>query len=89
MSDYVLNTANPEPLPRTRRQKIIAGCLALAAFLTIYVLSAGPVAAIHRSVRFKPVQQAIEVAYAPIVFIVERNVEPLATPLKAYIGFFR
>lgn len=77
------------PIPRSRRQRIAATVLAIAAFLGGYVLSAGPIAGLHKVVKFKPLQKVIEVFYAPLVWVVEKRVEPFATPLRKYIGLFR
>ena len=71
------------------RQRMLAMAGSAVAFLVVYLVLAGPVAAIHRAVRFAPVQNAIEVVYAPVVFVVRNRVEPLATVMRAWIEVFR
>ncbi len=78
----------PASVRPTARQRCLAGVAALAAFLTMYVALAGPVAFLHRIIPLQPFRAAIEILYAPVVFVVEHRVEPLATVLKAWIGLF-
>ena len=75
--------------PRTLKQKAFGAGFAIAGFLLMYCLLAGPVAGIHRRVEFGPFRRAIEVLYAPIVVIVENDIEPVASIMKAYVQLFR
>lgn len=78
----------PEP-PRTRRQTRTALLLACGASLLLYVALSGPMAALHKSVKFKPLQMAIEIAFAPVVWIATHRVEPVSSWLRAYVELFR
>ena len=73
----------------SRRQKAWAFAFAGSGFLIVYVLSAGPMVAIHNAAKFRPFQRALEIVYAPIVLLVESRIEPFAGLLKAYIQIFR
>lgn len=75
--------------PPTRRQKLLAFAFAASGFVTVYVLSAGPMVAIHNAAKFRPFQRALEIVYAPIVLLVESRIEPFSGWLKAYIEIFR
>lgn len=74
--------------PKTRREKLFGAGLALFAFSVMYALTSGPVAFLHKNIQASPFRDVIEVLYAPIVFVVKNDVEPLATVMKAYIGLF-
>lgn len=87
--ETAITETDSAPPVRTRRQKIIAACAAAGAFLSCYVLSAGPMAGIHKAIRFQPIQTAIEIGYAPIVFVVKHEIEPFSSVLKSYIGMFQ
>jgi hypothetical protein len=75
--------------PPTRRQKLCAFAFAASGFVFVYVLSAGPMVAIHNAAKFRPFQRALEIVYAPIVLLVKSRVEPFSGWLKAYIEIFR
>ncbi len=75
--------------PPNRRQKATALSLACGAFLTVYILSAGPMAALHRAVKFKPLQNGLEIFYAPVVLLTKAGLWPLSDLLKWYISLFR
>lgn len=66
-----------------------AAVLSVAAFLTFYVLSAGPMVAIHRSFEVDAFQDALGVIYKPLVFIVRNDIEPMSSALKWYIELFQ
>ena len=78
----------PESAP-SRRQKFLAFAFAASGFLFVYVLSAGPMVAIHNAAKFRPFQRALEIVYAPIVLLVKSGIQPFAGLLKAYIEIFR
>jgi|GEM_PF-5920965 len=78
----------PEP-PRTKQQKRAALLLSGGACVLLYVALSGPMAALHKTVKFKPLQSAIEIVFAPVVWIVTHRVEPLSSWLKAYVELFR
>lgn len=87
------SVADPSPTVElteapTRRQKFWAFAFAATGFLTVYVLSAGPMVAIHDAAKFRPFQRALEIVYAPIVLIVKSRIEPFAGLLKAYLEIF-
>lgn len=76
-------------LPPNRRQKVTAFSLACGAFLIVYVLSAGPMSALHKAVKFKPLQNGLEVFYAPLVLLTKVGLWPISNLLKWYISLFR
>ncbi len=75
--------------PRTWKQRACAGILGTAGFVSAYVLSAGPVAGLHKLVPFSWLRRAIELYYAPIVWLVQRGPRPIGQLLKWYIDLFR
>ena len=79
---------NKEESP-TNRQRITASAFCVSGFLAFYLLSAGPMAGIHRVFGVPGFQRAVEVVYAPVVFLVKRNFEPFSTIMKWYIDLFR
>lgn len=76
------------PVP-TRRQKMTAFLLAGAAFLLFYVLSAGPMVAMHKSIKFKPFQTGLEYFYAPLVLVMKLKLGPVSAFLKWYFELFK
>ncbi len=91
-SDNQLTSAAVEPAsdtPPTRRQKFKALAVSALGFVTFYLLSVGPMAGLHRVFKVPGFQQAIEVVYAPVVFLVKRNVEPFSSIMKWYVDLFR
>jgi|GEM_PF-2444205 len=78
----------PEPAP-SRRQKLAAAVLSVSGFLAFYVLSAGPMAGLHRVFRFQGFQRAVEIVYAPLVVLVKSGLEPFTSILRWYIELFR
>lgn len=81
-----LSSAADKP---TKRQKFWAFAFAATGFLIVYLLSAGPMAAIHNASKFGPFQRALGIVYAPVIFIVKNGIEPFASLMKAYIEIFR
>ncbi|MBI1310488.1 hypothetical protein GC176_04205 [bacterium] len=75
--------------PPTRRQKLKALAVSSCGFLAFYLLSAGPMAGLHNVFKVPGFQRAIEVVYAPVVFLVKRNVEPFSSIMKWYVDLFR
>lgn len=73
----------------SRRQRFLAFAFAASGFLFVYVLSAGPMVAIHNAAKFRPFQRALEIVYAPIVLLVKSGIQPFTGLLKAYIEIFR
>ncbi len=78
----------PEP-PRTKQQRRVALALSGLAALTIYIALSGPMAALHKNAKFKPLQSTIEVVFAPVVWLAKHRVEPLSSWLRAYVDLFR
>jgi hypothetical protein len=80
----------PDPDARpTRRQKLNAVAVSAFGFMVFYLLSAGPMAGLHRVFKVPGFQRAVEVVYAPVVFLVKRNVEPFSSIMKWYVDLFR
>ena len=76
--------------PPTRKERVIAGVLCFCLFMLVYILSVGPMAALHEeAVAFSEFQGALETVYAPLIVIVESDVQPVSGLLKWYIGLFR
>lgn len=75
--------------PPTRGQKLKAVAVSAFGFMTFYLLSAGPMAGLHRILNVPGFQRAVEVVYAPVVFVVKRNVEPFSSVMKWYVDLFR
>ncbi len=66
-----------------------AVALSAFAFLAFYVLSAGPMAGLHRIFKVQGFQRAIEVVYAPVVVLVKSDIEPFSSFMKWYVDLFR
>jgi hypothetical protein len=80
----------PDPDARpTRRQKLNAVAVSAFGFMVFYLLSAGPMAGLHRVFKVPGFQRAVEVVYAPVVFLVKRNVEPFSSIMRWYVDLFR
>lgn len=77
------------PASPGRAQKWFVGCLSSLAFLVSYLVSAGPMVALHRAVQADELRRIIEIVYAPLVFAVKHNLEPVASIMKWYLGLFR
>jgi hypothetical protein len=75
--------------PPSRRQKIAATALCVFGFITLYLLSAGPVAGIHNVMKVGAFQKVVEVIYAPVVLLVKSNLEPFSSIMKWYVDLFR
>lgn len=86
--ELTLEKSAPEP-PRTAKQKRIAFALSAMACFMLYVALSGPMSALHKKMKFKPMEAAIEVAYAPIVWLAKNRIEPFSSWLRAYIELFR
>ncbi len=87
-SQLTIDKALLEP-PRTKRQKRVALLLSATSCFLLYVALSGPMSALHRTVKFKPLQTAIEVAFAPLVWVAKNKIEPLSSWLLAYMELFR
>lgn len=55
----------------------------------VYLLSGGPMAAIHKPSKYGPFPRALGIVYAPVIFVVKKDVEPFANLMKAYFKAFR
>lgn len=91
-SDSQLSSVSIEPVantPPTWRQKLNAFAVSACGFVVFYLLSAGPMAGLHRVFKVPGFQRAIEVVYAPVVFLVKRNIEPFSSIMKWYVDLFR
>ena len=73
----------------TRRQRLQVTALCVAATLSFYVLSAGPMSGLARALELRSFRQAVEVVYKPLVVIVKKDVRPFSTALRWYAGLFR
>ena len=91
-SDSQLSSVSVGPVadaPPTRRQKLKAFAVSACGFVVFYLLSAGPLAGLHRVFKVPGFQRAIEVVYAPVVFLVKRNFEPFSSIIRWYVDLFR
>lgn len=75
--------------PPSRRQKFRAVCVSMGGFVLFYLLSSGPMAGLHRVFEVPGFQRAVELVYAPVVFLVKRNIEPFSSIMKWYVDLFR
>ena len=73
----------------SRRERLAATGLSVFGFLVFYLLSAGPIAGIHNVMKVGAFQKAVEVIYAPVVFLVKSNIEPFSSIMKWYVDLFR
>ncbi|MHC4875293.1 MAG: hypothetical protein ACYTGL_02265 [Planctomycetota bacterium] len=76
-------------VPSGRWETTRAVALSATAFLVFYVLSAGPMAGLHRIFQVQGFQRAIEVVYAPVVVLVKSDIEPFSSFMKWYVDLFR
>lgn len=91
MASTTQANANPPQveLPPTLRARILMGFVCLLTFFVVYVISAGPMIWIHDHVKVQAFQRTLEGLYAPLAFIVKRDLWPLAPVLKWYVSLFR
>ncbi|MGZ0167938.1 MAG: hypothetical protein ACKVHE_00110 [Planctomycetales bacterium] len=75
--------------PPNRREKVKATTLCVFGFLTLYLLSAGPVAGIHNVMKIRIFEKAVEVIYAPVVLLVKSDIEPFSSIMAWYVDLFR
>ncbi len=73
----------------TPRQRRLVTALCIAASLSFYVLSAGPMSGLAHTLKLRSFENAVEVVYKPLVFIVKRDIRPVSTALRWYAGLFR
>lgn len=73
----------------TRRQRALMVVVCFFVFLAVYILSVGPMAGLHQVFEFKQFQGSLEIIYAPLIVLIEADVEPFASVLKWYVGIFR
>ena len=73
----------------TRKQKVQMLVVCVFVFLLVYTLSIGPMAFFHKVFKFQQFQNSLEIVYAPLIAIVNNDIEPLSTVLRWYIGLFR
>ena len=88
-ADVSVMRTNPGEDPPTKRQKRVMAVVCTGVFLLVYVLSAGPMAGLHKVAQFRHFRKALEFVYAPLIAIVKSDVEPFASVLKWYIELFR
>ena len=70
------------------KQRIGMSLFCTGIFLFIYALTIGPVVKLLKMINVSEFEIAFKYFYAPIVFLVEKDVEPFASALKWYISFF-
>ncbi len=58
-------------------------------FLFVYVLSVGPMVGLHEVFELQEFQVALNVICAPLIALIETDIEPISSLLKWYIGLFR
>lgn len=81
---------NPNPNQRDSFRTVAARwTLTATVFLTFYLGTVGPMAALHQSLKFKPLQKLIEIVYFPVVLAMKHEIEPLHTMMRWYVGLFR
>ena len=73
----------------TPRRRLLVTALCVAATLSFYVLSAGPMSGLARALQLRSFTNAVEVVYLPLVFIVKKDIRPFSTGLRWYAGLCR
>ena len=63
--------------------------LTASVFFTFYLGTVGPMAALHQSLKFKPLQKLIEIVYFPVVLAMKHEIEPVYSVMRWYVGLFR
>jgi hypothetical protein len=71
------------------RQRLLVTALCIAASLSFYVLSAGPMSGLAHTLKLRSFNNAVEVVYAPLIVIVKKDIRPVSTALRWYAGLFR
>lgn len=82
-------TAGSVKAESTPKQRLVVTSLCIAASLSFYVLSAGPMSGLARVIELRSFRKAVEVVYKPLVVIVRKDIRPFSTTLKWYAGLFR
>jgi len=87
VAESASKTSSEEPEKLSGR--VSRWVLSVSVFLLVYLATAGPMSAVHRSLRLQPLQRLIEIVYAPVVFVIKRDVEPFSWVMRWYVGLFR
>ena len=81
------SSANKEVISWKQRLGMSLVCTCL--FLFVYALTAGPMVKLITIADVGEFKTTAKYLYAPIVFLVEQDIEPFATVLKWYISLFQ
>lgn len=89
-----MNEFELKPLPRTHegertRSKSGIWIVILLALPLLYVLSLGPVARLHSSTESAGLQNAIELFYIPLSYLIQLEIPGFAPALEWYINLFQ
>ena len=71
------------------RQRVGVAAVCAGILLVSYVLSIGPAAWLHGKFELKGFQAAIEFIYAPLIAVIESDIDPFASMLKWYVELFQ
>ncbi len=71
------------------KQRIGMSIVCVCLFLFVYALTAGPMVKLMTIADVGEFKTTAKYLYAPIVFLVEKDIEPFASVLKWYISLFQ
>tara|TARA_R110002095_G_scaffold126882_2_gene109964 strand:- start:2027 stop:2443 length:417 start_codon:yes stop_codon:yes gene_type:complete len=70
-------------------QKAGVSLMCFVTFLFLYFIMSGPLAWMEGKMKFKPFSKSVKTVYAPLVKLVESDVKPASSVIKAYVGLFK
>tara|TARA_R110002111_G_scaffold185031_3_gene250917 strand:- start:37723 stop:38127 length:405 start_codon:yes stop_codon:yes gene_type:complete len=70
-------------------QKAGVSLMCIVAFLFLYLIMSGPLVWMEGKMKFKPFSKSVKTVYAPLVKLVESDVKPASSVIKAYVGLFK
>ncbi|MFH1301097.1 MAG: hypothetical protein ABIK07_08545 [Planctomycetota bacterium] len=82
-------STEPDPEKPTLKQKAGAGVMCFVAFLFLYLIMSGPLVWMEGKMKFKPFSKSVKTVYAPLAKLVESDVKPASSVIKAYVGLFK
>ena len=87
-ADQIVAVTEPDEA-QTKSSRLPVTALCMAASLTFYVLSAGPMSGLARTIKLRSFNNAVELVYAPLIVIVKKDIRPVSPALRWYAGLFR
>jgi hypothetical protein len=75
--------------PKSLRERIAGGALAIAAFMVSYILTAGPASVLVRSLDAPFVNSIAHKLYLPVILLVKLRIPGVSAAIQWYVDLFR